>query len=578
MLGPIQVFLDGHPVALGAGSERALLALLALHAGRPVSTEAIIEALWDGAPPASAREMVRTYVARTRKRLGDAIHRQGGGYVLDIPPSALDATQFEQLCREGNKQISLGRAEDGAESLRRALTLWRDSPLPELEQSGSARAEIGRLEDLRLTAIEARAEVDLKQANPSALVPELERAVREYPYRERLRRALMLALYRSGRQTEALECYLEGRRRLVDEIGIEPGRELQALQQAILKHDPALDFPVSPPPRAQSQSDVSPQAQNPRKHRRAAGVAAVIGVIGAAILVAVLFSQSSPALQLGRETLAQLDPATARVLQAHRIAGVPGPIAVGTRTAWVGDGQNRSVVTVDSDTLRTVALTRLGVFPYQIATDGAEAWAGDGFYGTITAIDGRGAKTRTFRPEPRSTGRLALAAGTGVLWVGSQDGTLSELEPRAGRPVAVIQGVGDAQALALAAGSVWIAEANEDSLREVDTNTHRVTRSIPIGGAPSGITLGDGSIWAVTPEESRVWRVNPHTGAVIAAITVAPQSELITATRNDVWVGSSAGTLQEIDPTQDAVTRTLQLPGPIGGMAAGQARLWISVR
>ncbi len=585
MLGPIQVFLDGQAVTLGAGMERALVALLAVHAGDSVSMSSIIEELWGEQAPASAREMVRTYVARTRKRLGDALHRQPDGYVLELAPDGLDAARFERLCAEGAEEISLGRRREGAEILRQALALWRSSPLPELDQLGSSREEIRRLEELRLVAIETRAEVDLSRENAAILVPELEGLVRANPYRERLRRAMMLALYHSGRQTEALECYLEGRRRLVEEVGIEPSRDLQELHQAILTQDPALDTPrtrtqtspdtPTPPP---AQAPAGPPGRPPQKRRRLVAFIAVGGAAVIAIALLIASGGSTPPPQIRRETLAALDPVNGKPVAARAITGVPGPIAVGARAVWVGDGQNRSVVAVDPDTLRTDALTRLGVFPYQIATDGSHAWIGNGFYGTITTLDSRGAKTGIFRPETRATGRLALAFGAGALWVGSQDGTLTEVAPSTNRRRAVIHGIGDAQALAVGAGSVWVAEANANEVRRVSVATHRVIRTIPIGGAPDGIAVGHGSIWAITSADGHVWRIDPGTGAVVAAISVLPESSLIVATDSGVWTGSSTATLQEIDPSQNAVIRTLQFPGPIGGLSNGHGRLWISVR
>jgi streptogramin lyase len=282
--------------------------------------------------------------------------------------------------------------------------------------------------------------------------------------------------------------------------------------------------------------------------------------------------------RIGRETLALINPTSGRTLRARPVTGVPGAIAVGTRAVWVGDGQNRSVLTVVPNSLKMIGVARLGVFPYQVATDGDTAWAGDGFYGTITPVDDTGRESSTFRPESHATGRLALAYGAGALWVGSQDGALTEIEPRTEHAIAVLRHIGDPEALAVGAGSVWVAEASQDDIRQVDPVTHRITRSIPIGGTPSGLAIGAGSVWAVTPSESRVWRIDPRTDAVTAAIDVAPQTSLITVVSDDIWVGSATGTLQRLDPNQNAVAQTLKLDGPIGGIASVNGRLWISVR
>lgn len=578
VLGRLEVLLDGTPVPLGAGTERALVALLAVQAGRPVTTDAIVEALWGEQPRSSAREMVRTYVARVRKHLGGALRRVDGGYELAVSPDAIDAICFERLCAEGLEQASAGDAEGSAETLRRALALWRGPPLPELKALGAGGDEIARLEELQLVAVETRANSELALGNAAALVPELEGLVRSHPYRERLRRALMLALYRSGRQTEALERYMEGRAVLIDEVGIEPSRDLQALHQAILDQDPALDLsatePPSPPP--EETSRVATPAR--RRRLRGRALAAVVVGVAAVAIVVTLEARSSPGLHVGRETLAQLDPSSGAVLQTKAVTGVPGPIAVGDRTVWIGDGENRSVLALDPGTLQTIGIARLGTFPYQIATNGSAAWAGDGFYGTVTGIGRHGGATSPFRPEPHATGHLALAFGNGALWVGSQDGALTEVDPRTRKTTAVIQGVGDAAALAVGLGSVWVAEGNEDDLRQVDPVAHSVSASIPIGGAAAAMTVADGAIWAVTPTESRVWRVDPRSHAVTAAIDVTAQTSFITAVGPKVWVGSPAGILQQLDPGQNAVVKTLQLGAPIGGLAGGHGRLWVSVR
>jgi DNA-binding SARP family transcriptional activator len=594
LLGPIEVLIDGRLVALGAGTERALVACLAWHANQPVSTDAIVEALWGEHPPLSAREMVRTYVARARRRLGDALQRRPAGYVLEVAPDAIDAVCFERLCARGIDQHAEGDPAAAVDSLTRALALWRQAPAPELDSLASAQHEIVRLEALRLTAVETHAEAELALGDAARLVPELEGMVRAHPYRERLRRALMLALYRCGRQAEALECYLDGRRLLVEELGIEPNRELQALQRAILNQDPMLDMPVAAPatlPTTREPAAGEPPGPEPlepelaarrdrRRWPRLAGGVAGLATLAVALLIArdLTARTAAGSLHIGRETLALIDPASGAILQTQTVTGVPGPIAVGTRAAWVGDGQNRSVLTVSPDSLKTIGIARLGVFPYQLATDGFTAWAGDGFYGTITPVDNTGRESPTFRPESHATGRLALAYGAGALWVGSQDGAVTEIDPRTDQVIAVLRHTGDAEALAVGAGSIWVAEASQDDVRQVDPVTHRITRSIPIGGTPSDVAIGDGSVWAVTPSESRVWRIDPRTDAVTAAIDVAPQSSLITVIGDDVWVGSATGILQRLDPNQNAVAQTLQLDGPVGGIAPGNHRLWISVR
>ena len=572
--------MDGRQVELSGRNERALIAYLALNANRPVSTDAIIDALWGEAPPPTAREMVRTYVARSRKRLGDALRRGSGGYVLEVPPEAVDARSFERLIEEGLREQRKGDHEASADTLRSALALWRGQPLQELQLPGGG-AEGVRLEELRLSAVEARAQAELSLGHAAELVPELEALVREYPYRERPRADLMLALYRAGRQTDALEQYLEARRLLVDEVGIEPGRELQERQAAILRQDPALDPPASSTTSSQPRSPTEPAvppASRPNR-RRVVVAAGAVGLAAAAVLIslAVSLGGQSSEQALGRRSLALIDPFAGTVLRARALGGDPGPVAVGAATAWVGDGSKHAVVALSPATLKARSSAQLSDAAYQLATDGTRAWVGIGFDGTLTRIDPSGKATPPFRPEPRAYGRLALAYGAGRLWVGSQDGALTELQSPDDRTVVVTRGIGKPNALAVGNGAVWIAEATSDTVLRIRLARGGTRMRIPIGGLPNDLAVADGSVWAVTPGQGLLWRIDERTGAVIASVDVGPGFSLVAAPAGQVWVASPAGTAERVDPRRDAVVRTLDLPGRVGGLADGGRRLWISL-
>jgi DNA-binding SARP family transcriptional activator len=241
ILGPLEVRDNGEPVAVGGGKQRVLLALLILRPNEVVSSDRLIDELWHGEPPETARKALQVHVSNLRKALGeDRIVTQAPGYRLRLEPGELDLERFEALRSDGN--------------LREALDLWRGAPLADFADEPFAQAERARLEELRLAAIVQRIEADLALGRHADLVPELERLVADEPLRERLRAQLMLALYRCGRQADALESYQAARRALVDELGIEPGRALQELEQAILRQEPSLDWipplkaPVAPEP------------------------------------------------------------------------------------------------------------------------------------------------------------------------------------------------------------------------------------------------------------------------------------------------------------------------------------------
>jgi predicted ATPase/DNA-binding SARP family transcriptional activator len=246
ILGPLEVHADGHAVALGGARPRAVFAVLALHANQPVSAERLALALWGEDAPPSAVKTIQVYVARLRKAIGDpsALVTTPAGYRLRVGPGELDAEQFERLVAAGRDALATGRAEDAAAKLQEALTLWRGPPLAELASMPFAPAEIARLEEHQLAAVELRIDAELAAGRHADLVAELQQLTRAHPWRERLHAQLMLALYRSGRQADALDAYRHAREVLVEQLGIEPGPELHNVQQAILAQDPALNAPA----------------------------------------------------------------------------------------------------------------------------------------------------------------------------------------------------------------------------------------------------------------------------------------------------------------------------------------------
>jgi DNA-binding SARP family transcriptional activator len=246
ILGPLEVLENGRQLALGSPRQRALLARLLLDADRVVSIDQLIDALWPEDPPVSARHALEVYVSRLRKQLhadgGARLETRAPGYALHLDGDHFDARQFERLIQEGRRLLDQGWHADAAERFRRAGELWRGEPLADLADEPFAHAAAGRLEELRLVAVEERIDADLALGRHVELVPELRSLVVDHPLRERLPGQLMLALYRSGRQAEALEEYRSARSRFRDELGLDPSTTLQELERAILKHDPELEL------------------------------------------------------------------------------------------------------------------------------------------------------------------------------------------------------------------------------------------------------------------------------------------------------------------------------------------------
>jgi DNA-binding SARP family transcriptional activator len=236
ILGPLEAIADGRAVGLGGAKQRGVLALLLLEAGRVVSTDRLIDALWSGEPPATATASLQNFVSQLRRTLGaEAIETRPPGYLIRLEAGQLDLATVRRLVDEARASDPVTRAR----LLRRALELWRGEPLAELAYEPFAQTEIARLVELRLALLEERAEAELAVGGHRELVSELDALVRAHPLRERLRGQLMLALYRSGRQAEALEVYRRGREELVESLGIEPSPLLQQLHASILRQEAA---------------------------------------------------------------------------------------------------------------------------------------------------------------------------------------------------------------------------------------------------------------------------------------------------------------------------------------------------
>src|SRR5262245_40691391 len=326
ILGPLEAVDDGGmPLPLGGGRQLALFALLLLNANEVVSADRLVDELWSDQPPATAEKIVRNYVSLLRKQLGDRLAHRTPGYVLRVEPGELDSERFETLVREAREQPPAAAAS----TLRQALALWTGPPLAEVAYEPFAQRAAEKLDELRLRALEDRIEAELEVGLDGELVPELELLVHEHPLRERPCSLLMLALYRAGRQAEALAVYQDARRRLVDEVGLEPGPALQELQRQILSHDPSLAGP----------------RQRDRVHRRRRGgvliAAGGIVLLAAGIAAATLeLTDRGGAAALTRvepNSVGVIDPKTNRLAGQIPVGSTPTAITFGGGALWTAN-------------------------------------------------------------------------------------------------------------------------------------------------------------------------------------------------------------------------------------------------
>ena len=266
ILGPLEVVDDGRAVELAGSKVRALLVLLLLHANETLTSDRLIDELWGERPPAAAAKTLQMHISRLRKALAGENGSGAGlivtrerGYSLTIHPEQLDAWRFERLVAEGRDKLSAGRAEAAVTALEHALDLWRGSPMADLAYEPFAQPEIARLEDLRAAAVERLVEAKLALARHAEVIEPLESLIAEHPYREGPRAQLMLALYRCDRQADALQAYQDARRTLAEELGIEPGERLRALEHAVLVQDPSLQLVVGAQPAKRETATAMPR-------------------------------------------------------------------------------------------------------------------------------------------------------------------------------------------------------------------------------------------------------------------------------------------------------------------------------
>ena len=256
ILGPLEVVLDDRPVRLGGPKQRAALAILLLNVNRVVSVERLADALYAGAPPVTAVTQVQRQMSDLRRLLGaDAIETRAPGYVLPVDPERLDLGRFERLTQDAAQALERNERKVAVDLLRRALELWRGTPLADLTYESFAQPAIARLEELRLAAIEQRLDAELELGCHAQVLAELETLILDHPLRERPRALLMLALYRAGRQAEALDVYRTTRDSLVGEYGIDPSASLRELERRILVQDPALDLSPAAPSTATTEAE-----------------------------------------------------------------------------------------------------------------------------------------------------------------------------------------------------------------------------------------------------------------------------------------------------------------------------------
>ena len=604
LLGPLEVLESDRPVSLGRGRQRALFALLLIHANEVVSTDRLIDELWGEAPPRTALKSVQVYVSRLRKELGDGrLVTQAPGYVLHVGPSEVDAARFERLVADADG----ADPQTAADRLRDALELWRGPALGDMAFEPFAQAEIARLDEERAAATEKRIDADLACGRHAELIAELESLVAQHPLWERLRSQLMLALYRSGRQADALAAYRKARTELSEGLGLEPGEELRALEQAILRHDPSLDLPTTPAPprsreaREEPARDAPEQPASPARRSRVTPgrllltAGAVILAAAAAAGVVELTDEGGSAEALAEvapDSVAVLDPDTNGIVGQISIPGQPSLVAAEGGSVWVASDSARTVSRIDAGRLEVRRIVPTNVVPAGLAAQGGASWLLDQKSLELVKVEAG---------YPRATGRLHVGAGElppsptgvgvdaarGAVWVANGSRRLLRVDARSAAVAGSFELPERLDGVAVGDGAIWAISAGSASVLEVDpasgslrsrvriTSRPGSTRPIPIA-----VTAGQGAVWVLNGNTPSVSRIDPELGAVThtVALPVGSNPTAIATGAGAVWVAlSGEGSVARIEPDSAAMEQ-IHIGGAPTGVAVGLGKVWISVQ
>ena len=527
LLGPLEAWVGSEALPLGGPRQRSLLALLLLHANEWVSRERLIAGVWGAERPSTVAAALSVHLSKIRKLLAgvgtDAtLITELHGYVLRIDPERLDVHRFERLVREGRQALAAGRFEEAAATLDGALALWRGPPLAELELDASVDATLGRLGELRLSALEERFEASLLVGRHTELVAELDEFVREHPLRERARAQLMLSLYRSGRQSEALHTYRDARLFLAEELGLDPGPELQRLERAILVQDASLN-----------PSEPRRLLRTGRTHRLAFALA--VPLAAATLMTVRGDDPGTPATEpLAEAVLARasdvavIQPETREVVARVPVGSSPTLIREGEGSVWVADKVDLTVTEIDLESRRVLRTVGIGFRPEDLVARNDTVWA--------------------FDKEERLLARL----GEEQTWERFENPDFDGVEQ-----------------IAVDDHAVWLAGGRR--LIRVDPGSGEGVESAPMPAPVDGIAAGGDNVWAVSSRQAAVLRIDPLTAEIRDRITMVgagPQRLTITADSDFIWVlqGDTA-TVVKIDPDLHDVVETYRLGLGRGALA-----------
>jgi ABC-type transport system substrate-binding protein/DNA-binding SARP family transcriptional activator/streptogramin lyase len=566
LLGPLEVCRDGEPIVLAGPKLRAILTILLLDANQVVPRARLLAEVWGERAPGSEHSL-DVHISRLRKALApggedNVLIRRGRGYLLRVEEGTLDLVRFEQRIAAGQQALAEGRPAAAVGLLTDGLGLWRGEPLAEFADQAFAAAELGRLKELRLAALEARVDADLALGREAAIIGDLESLVNANPYRERCRAQLMLALYRAGRQAEALAVYADTRRLLIGELGIEPAEQLRELHGAVLAQDPGL----RPAGSAWHESagtgrpGVMPPGTPRRPGRRRLALLSAAGFVAAAATMAGTLMPGNPNPPPGSATIqpgsvAFLDAQSGRLVGDVPAGPSVGFIRFGLGSVWEMEDSG-VLLQIDPRTRHVTDSIAVGVNPGDVAVGAGAVWITDKNSQTLLRISPQyGEITRIPLPthglsRPGVGGGVAIGAGS--VWVAQGLSRVVRIDPASGQVESSVS-VPDASEVAFGDGAIWVAAGDIGVLTKVDPRTGAVVATARIGPWICCVAVGGGYVWAAN--DTGIWKLASD-GRVLGTISVPSQTANIYFGAGALWVAADvAGTVLRIDPRTDTARR-----------------------
>ncbi|MEO7061072.1 MAG: ABC transporter substrate-binding protein [Lapillicoccus sp.] len=600
ILGPLEVRRGGSVLALGGRQQRAVLALLVVERGRPVTLDRVADALWADRLPQGYVATVQTYVFHLRAVLepnrskgapGEVIvSLAGGGYRLDVPPDAVDADRFEEVARRGRVALEGGDPQQAAADLSAALGLWRGDVLSDLPELAVVEPVATRLGEVHLGAAEDWAAAELALGHHGTVLPELGALVEAHPLQERLSALRMLALYRSGRQADALAAYRNVQHLLDDELGVQPGQEVRTLHDRILRQDPALDYTTAaalPPylrvPTAEAEDPTAVASPSPpgrfawldgwlRSRWVAVGAVIVVacGVVGGGVVWA---ARSRTVTPMPANSVGAVGP-HGLVGDAVPLGALPGALVEAAGSVWVVNQTESTVSRVDPGSRRVVqTIPDVGQDPAAIAASGDDLWVAGLGSPVVTRISATANKVVdhiTVGNQP-----AALVASAGAVWVAdSGDNTIQRIDPKTDKADPPIP-VGDApSALALEGTTLWVANRGTATVSQIDTRTgERAAPDVAVDAGPAALALTSTDVWVANSLSQTVSRIDRSSGRV-ARIAVGDGPSSLVVADGRVWVCDAyAGSMSVIDPNANSVM-TVSVRSSPRGLARVGDEVW----